>query len=79
MVVVKNRVNRDWMRALRQNMGLSTREIAKQLGMSFSYYSDIENGRRNPSIEKSMNMAKFFDVDIKLFLTNRVKFSEKVD
>jgi transcriptional regulator with XRE-family HTH domain len=68
---------RIWLKELRKGKNLTVRELAPLIGTSFSHYSDIENGRRNPSIDLSITMANFFDCDLKLFLTDRVKFNEK--
>lgn len=68
---------RDWLKDLRKEKNLTVREIAPMLGTSFSHYSDIENGRRNPSVELSMTLAEFFDIDLTTILKDRVKFSEK--
>lgn len=69
-----NRVKREWMKELRAAKGLKTREIAEVFGISFQHYNDIENGRRNPSIELSLAMAKFFETPIEQFLEARTKF-----
>jgi DNA-binding XRE family transcriptional regulator len=68
---------RDWLVNLRKEKGMPLREIAPYMGLSYSHLSDIENGRRNPSIELSIKMAKFYGVDVALFLQDRVKFNEK--
>lgn len=75
----KAREKRDWLVDLRKAKGMTVREIAPLMDMSFSHLSDIENGRRNPSIELSMKMAKYYGVDLTKFLTDRVKFSEKAN
>ena len=69
-----NKVKRTWMKELRKEKGLKTREIHDFFGISFQHYNDIETGRRNPSIELSMEMAKFFDVPLEKFFEDRTKF-----
>jgi putative transcriptional regulator len=69
-------VKREWMKELRQYKDLTVREIALELGISHQHYSDIENGRRNPSVELSMKMAEYFDVPIEQFLEDRTKFKK---
>lgn len=69
-----NRTKREWMKELRAAKGLKTREIAEVFGISFQHYNDIETGRRNPSIELSLEMAKFFETPIEQFLESRTKF-----
>jgi len=38
-----------WMRSTRLEKGLSLREVANEIGISASYLSDLERGRRNLS------------------------------
>ena len=73
-----NPVRREWMKEIRmQEMKLNNREIAELIGISYQHYNDIENGRRNPSIELSYKIAEFFDVPVERFFTDRTKF--KID
>lgn len=39
-------VNPGWLRSERQQAGLTLREMARRLGFSAPYISDIEHGRR---------------------------------
>ena len=69
-----NPIKREWLKVLRNEKGLKTREIAEIFGISFQHYNDIENGRRNPSVELSIEIAKFFDVSLEKVLEFRTKF-----
>ena len=69
-----NPIKREWLKELRKEKGLKTREIAEHFGCSFQHYNDIENGRRNPSVGLSIEMAKFFNVPLEKFLEDRTKF-----
>jgi transcriptional regulator with XRE-family HTH domain len=69
---------RDYLKAARKDKGLSVRQIAPMIGASFSHYSDIENGRRNPSVELSMKIAEFFDMDLTTLLKDRIRFKKEV-
>jgi putative transcriptional regulator len=69
-----NPIKREWMKEARKELGITTREIAEAFGISFQHYNDIENGRRNPSIELSIKMAKFFEIPVEQFWTARTKF-----
>jgi putative transcriptional regulator len=69
-------IKREWLKKLRKDKGIKTREIAQTLGVSFQHYNDIENGRRNPSIELSLEIAKYFDVAVEQFLEDRTKFTK---
>lgn len=65
---------RDWMKMQRKNKKLTTRKIAGIFGVSHQHYNDIENGRRNPSIELSLKLAEFFEMPLEVFLVDRTKF-----
>ena len=44
---------RDWLIAMRKKKNLSTKEVANALGISESYYCEIEAGKR----QKKMDMV----------------------
>ena len=55
----------DKLRQLRNDADLSLRELAKKLGdVTAAHLSDIELGRRNPSDDLMVRLAKFFDVAV---------------
>lgn len=68
-------IKRIWMKEKRAEMNLNTREIAEHFGVSSTHYNDIENGRRNPSVDLSLEMAKFFDVPLEKLFEKRTKFN----
>jgi transcriptional regulator with XRE-family HTH domain len=74
MVTPVNPTKRDWMLKARNEKKLSTRGIAELLGISHQHYNDIENGKRNPSIDLSIEMADFFKVPLVKLLRERTKF-----
>lgn len=56
------------LRELRTKNELTLKELSEKSGISISFISDIENGRRNPSIEKLKLLAKALDVSADEFL-----------
>jgi transcriptional regulator with XRE-family HTH domain len=54
-------------RKLRHKKGLSQEEFAAEAGMDRSYLSEIETGRKNPSIIILDQIAQAFSIDIKIF------------
>ena len=66
MFMDKNTSNRDkfgaWLRASRNDYGLTVRELANQLGVSPAYISDIENGNRRAPIKHLEKIAKIFNL-----------------
>jgi len=49
----------------REACGLSQYQLAKQLGITQMFLSEIERGRKNPSLEQFFNICEA--LDIKLF------------
>jgi putative transcriptional regulator len=60
----KNIERRDWLKGLRKNKGLTVRQIAPLLDVSWTHYSDIENGRKNPSLQLAIRMSKFLEFEV---------------
>jgi transcriptional regulator with XRE-family HTH domain len=50
------------MKARREAMGLSIREVGRRVGLSNPFVSQIENGRTEPSMRNGIRLAKFFGV-----------------
>lgn len=53
----------------RIDLGLSSREMAKRLNLSPTAYSNLENGKKKPTIELAFVIQEVFGVDdvLKLF------------
>ena len=49
-----------WLKEKRKSRGLTTYEAGKQIGISQSMYSSIENGSRRVSVENAKKLAKLF-------------------
>jgi transcriptional regulator with XRE-family HTH domain len=77
MITPIDPIKREWMKELRKEKKLITRDMAEIFDISFQHYNDIENGRRNPSIELSQKMAEFFDVPLIHFFEDRTKFKRE--
>ena len=52
----------DKLKVLRKEMGLTTREMAEEIGVSPSLYNMIEKGRRNPSFSFLQKFKKGFRI-----------------
>lgn len=63
-----NFVRRDWLKELRKKKGFTVRDIAKQLDVSFSHYSGIENGKKNPSLPLALKISSFFKFKVEDFV-----------
>lgn len=60
----------DKLRVLREERGLTLKEMSDATGHSFSYLSEIEKNSTQPSLETVKQLADFFGVQIKLLVTN---------
>ena len=49
----------------REKAGLSQNQLSKQLGLTQTFLSEIERGRKNPSLEQFFRICEA--LDIKLF------------
>jgi transcriptional regulator with XRE-family HTH domain len=62
------------LRRLRQQRGLSTRQLAAVLEMkSHSHIADMENGRNYPSVELLVKLADFFHITTDQFLRDELE------
>ena len=61
------------LRAVRLRSGMSLREVARQLGVSPSFVSQVENGKSQPSVATLYSFAQLFDVSLdRLFIDDDV-------
>ena len=70
----------DYLKYLRKSHSLSQEELAKKLGISQTYYSQIETGQRKPSIALWHKIHDFFNVSDyimwQLISANNVRLDE---
>ncbi len=50
--------------ASRKEKGVTQKQVAEDLGISRSFYGLIETGRRDPSLNLAMELAKYFETTI---------------
>ena len=55
-------------RAWREYKHIKMNELAKNVGISSAYLSQIENNKRNPTIDKLKNIAKELGIDIETLI-----------
>lgn len=65
---------RDWLKKLRDDIGMSQRNVADKIGISQQYYALIENGERQKKIdiELAQKLADIFGVTLE-FICEREK------
>lgn len=62
-----------FIREKRDIKGYSQEEVAELLGITQSYYSNIELGKRNVDLFLAMKICEVLDVNLKEFLTTYYK------
>lgn len=55
-------------RAWRDHKQIKMNELAKRVGISSAYLSQIENGKRNPTIDTLKAIANELEIDIEMLL-----------
>ena len=68
-IPVDQLVRRQWLKDLRAEKKLTVREAAKRIGLSWTHYSDIENGRKKPSFEMAYKISKFYGFKMEKFIS----------
>lgn len=48
------------LRAAREELGISCREVAREVGLNSSNYCQYEEGERSPSLHTAVKLAKYF-------------------
>lgn len=59
----------DRVRQLRTDAELSQEELAQRSGLHPTYISQVERGRRNPTLESMASIARGLSVDLGVLLT----------
>jgi DNA-binding XRE family transcriptional regulator len=55
-------------RAWREHKQIKMNELSKKVGISSAYLSQIENGKRNPTIDTLKVIAKELEIDIEMLI-----------
>ena len=54
---------RKWLKEIRVQRGLQAQEVAKEIGISVSYYCQIENGKRGCPVPTAKRIAAVLGFD----------------
>ncbi|WIF98703.1 helix-turn-helix domain-containing protein [Pontibacillus chungwhensis] len=68
---------RMWLSKIRKKKELTQLEVAKQSNIGRAYYTQIENGIRNPSVSVAKKIASTLDFEWSIFLKNNVAIWNK--
>ena len=53
----------EWLRERRRQLGFTQNQIAKLSGIKQGYYTQIENGKRTPSVKLAKKLGEILGVD----------------
>ncbi|WP_085505167.1 helix-turn-helix domain-containing protein [Thalassobacillus devorans] len=67
-------MKREWLSDIPQKKNMTQEQVAAQAFLNRSYYSLIETGKRNPSFNIAINIAKVLDFDPMRFFDEQVEF-----
>lgn len=58
-----------WLKDLRQKRNLTQQQVAKRAGIERSFYTQIELGQRNPSVQTAQRIASVLNFNWTKFYT----------
>lgn len=64
-------MKREWLEKIRNNIKKTHEEIAEAAGIERAYYTMIENGTRNPSVEVAKRIAAAMGFDWTFFYNDQ--------
>lgn len=63
------------LRALRNSRGMTLKELAAEMGLNaHGYISEVESGKKKPSIEFVLNASRLFNVTTDELLKDEIEF-----
>ncbi|WEG13475.1 helix-turn-helix transcriptional regulator [Pullulanibacillus sp. KACC 23026] len=71
-------MKREWLSQLRKSRGLTQEQLANCVYIDRSYYSQIENGKRNPSPSVAHSIARILNVDPCKFFEGQTNHKDSV-
>ena len=64
--------------ALRKASGMTQKELAEKLNTSQNYLSDVETGKKRPSLDYYMSIANFFKVSLDHIFVDSINMKKNV-
>jgi len=61
----------------RERLGFSQRDVANLVGISRPYYTNIELGRKSPSLQVALRIAKIVNCSVDIFFKPNVPIGNK--
>lgn len=60
-----------WLKAMREEKGVSQKELSQEIGIAQASYSNIENGERRPSVAVAKRIGAALGFDWTRFFENQ--------
>lgn len=64
--------DRKWLESLRERKGMTKKEVAKAVGITYSFYDNIEHGRKNAAGVVGLKISRVLGFDMALFYCDAV-------
>lgn len=78
-VMIRIQLFSDKLRKLRNDKGISAREMSLALGQNVNYINLIENGKRKPSLEMFLYICEYLKVSPEFFFKDDKKKSNSFE
>lgn len=65
VLLLKHENERTIIKKLRKKRGLTQAKTASYIGISKSFYAQVERGDRNPGTKNALKICDFFGIDIR--------------
>lgn len=63
--------SRTWLKKIRLQKGMTQQDVAVKAKIERSYYTMIEQGKRNPSVTVAKEIAKTLEIDWTIFFESK--------
>lgn len=70
-------MERKWLKEARIQKKFTHDQIANKACISRSFYTHIENGNKNPSVDVAKRLGQILSVDWTIFFTNECSLKEQ--
>lgn len=68
---------RTWLKDIREDKGFTHEHVATESGVSRSYYTNIENGIKTPSVSAAKSIAKSLGFSWEIFFNEESSLREQ--
>lgn len=66
-----------WLQNIRKEKRMTQQQVAGEVGITRAYYTQIENGKRRPSVDVAKKLAGLLDFDWTCFFAENPEIYEE--